>query len=91
MANDEADHVRRDFRDAVNVTPGELETWLGSDESTGHESGRRIVDRLRTKRDDLTDDGLAHMRKAQRPGKSEIETSPRRYSLMNAGHDPLEG
>jgi hypothetical protein len=32
-------------------------------ESTGHAEGRRIVELLRTKESDLTDDDLAHMRK----------------------------
>ncbi len=101
-----------EFRDAVNMTASELEKWLdtdeskevgqksgGSGESTGHESGRRIVELLRTKKDDLTDDDLAHMRKvhgyvqrhlAQEPAKSAVETSKWRYSLMNWGHDPLK-
>jgi hypothetical protein len=111
---DNPDDVRREFREAVNMSPAALEKWLatdesrsvgqpkddGSGESTGHESGRRIVELLRTKKDDLTDDDLAHMRKvsgyvarhlAQRPEKEELETSRWRYSLMNWGHDPLEG
>ena len=110
---DEADTVRREFGEAVNMTAGELEEWLateesqsvgqkssGSAESTGHESGRRIVQLLRTKKADLTDDDLAHMRKvhgyvarhlAQRPEQEDVETSRWRYSLMNWGHDPLKG
>ena len=61
------------------MTAGELEEWLGTDESqavgqksggsgesTGHESGRRIVELLHTKKADLTDDDLAHMRKVAR-------------------------
>jgi hypothetical protein len=111
MADDDPDTVRREFAEAVNMTAAELERWLetdesrdvgqkdGSGESTGHESGRRIVELLRTKKGDLTDDDLAHMRKvhgyvarhlAQRPAKSDIETSKWRYSLMNWGHDPLK-
>jgi hypothetical protein len=112
MADDDRDTVRREFADAVNMTAGELERWLGTDESqsvgqkdggdesTGHASGRRIVELLRTKKDDLTDDDLAHMRKvhgyvqrhlAQEPAKEDVETSRWRYSLMNWGHDPLKG
>jgi hypothetical protein len=94
------------------MTAAELEKWLatdesrsvgqdsdGSGESTGHASGRRIVDLLRTKKDDLTDDDLAHMHKvhgyvqrhlAQHPKKEDVETSRWRYSLMNWGHDPLK-
>ena len=108
----DADTTRREFAEAVNMTAGELEDWLETDdsksvgqksdsggESTGHASGRRIVDLLRTKKDDLTDDDLAHMRKvhgyvqrhlAQEPAKEDVETSKWRYSLMNWGHDPLK-
>ena len=105
------DDVWADWQQAVNMTAGELEKWLENDdsqavgqkdgggESTGHESGRRIVQLLRTKKDDLTDDDLAHMRKvhgyvqrhlAQEPAKEDVETSKWRYSLMNWGHDPLK-
>ena len=112
MAEDDPDTIRRDFSTAVNMTAGELEKWLdaeesasvrqksgGSGESTGHESGRRIVELLRRKKDELTDDDLAHMRKvhgyvqrhlAQQPKKEDVETSRWRYSLMNWGHDPLK-
>lgn len=63
------------FSEAVNMTAGELEKWLGTDrsrdvgqknggrESTGHASGRRIVKLLRTRKDDLCGSDLAHMRK----------------------------
>ena len=106
------DEVRRDFAEAVNMTGKQLEKWLdtpesqavgqhrdGDGESVGHESGRRIVALLGTKKDDLTDDDVAHMRKvvgyvhrhlAQRPTKEDVATSRWRYSLMNWGHDPLD-
>jgi Protein of unknown function (DUF3140) len=112
MAEDDPDTVRREFGEAVNMTAGELESWLqtgesqsvgqksgGSAESTGHESGRRIVELLRTTTSDLTGDDLAHMRTvhgyvarhlAQRPQHEDIGTSRWRYSLMNWGHDPLK-
>ncbi|MCZ2859083.1 DUF3140 domain-containing protein [Blastococcus sp. VKM Ac-2987] len=111
MTTEDPDDVRREFGEAVNMTAGELEEWLateesqavgqkdGGDESTGHVSGRRIVELLRTKKGDLTDDDLAHMRKvhgyvarhlAQRPAQEDVETSRWRYSLMNWGHDPLK-
>jgi SpoVK/Ycf46/Vps4 family AAA+-type ATPase len=111
MADDDHDTIRREFGEAVNMTPKRLEEWLetdesravgqksGSGESTGHESGRRIVELLRTKKDDLTDDDYAHMRKvhgyvqrhlAQEPKKEDVESSNWRYSLMNWGHDPLK-
>ncbi|MCF6509224.1 DUF3140 domain-containing protein [Blastococcus sp. MG754426] len=111
MASDDPDTTRREFGEAVNMTAGELEQWLateesrsvgqkdGDGESTGHASGRRIVELLRTKKGDLDDDDLAHMRKvhgyvarhlAQRPSQEDVETSRWRYSLMNWGHDPLK-
>jgi len=112
MAAHDADTIRREFGEAVNMTAGELEKWLqteesrsvgqkseGSSESVGHESGRRIVELLHTKKADLTDDDLAHMRKvhgyvqrhlAQEPKQEDVETSKWRYSLMNWGHDPLK-
>jgi Protein of unknown function (DUF3140) len=113
MADDDRDEIRAQFREAVNMTAGELATWLDSDESrsvgqksggsgesTGHESGRRIVELLHTKKGDLTDDDHAHMRKvhgyvarhlAQEPQQEDVESSRWRYSLMNWGHDPLKG
>ena len=112
MAQTDADTTRREFAEAVNMTAGELEAWLDSDESqavgqksdgaaesTGHASGRRIVELLRTRKDDLTEDDLDHMRKvhgyvqrhlAQEPAKEDVATSKWRYSLMNWGHDPLK-
>ena len=112
MADEDPDSVRRQFHEAVNTTAGELETWLGTDESkslgqksggagesTGHESGRRIVEILRATRSDLTDDDHAHMRKvhgyvqrhlAQEPVEEDVESSRWRHSVMNWGHDPLK-
>lgn len=102
------DDVWDDWQDAVTMAPAELERWLeteesrsvgqGSGESTGHRSGRRIVEIKRTRKADLTDDDVAHMRKvvgyvrrhlAQRPDGDVTETAWR-YSLMNWGHDPLD-
>ncbi|MCU1692095.1 MAG: putative DNA-binding protein [Frankiales bacterium] len=101
-----------EFTKAVNMSPKELEDWLGTEESqavgqkssegaesVGHESGRRIVTLLRTKKADLTDDDDQHMGKvvsyvhrhlAQEPTKEDVATSRWRYSLMNWGHDPLK-
>jgi hypothetical protein len=105
------DDVQAEFGEAVNMTAGQLEEWLdteesksvgqkdGGGESTGHASGRRIIDILHKKKADLTDDDRAHMRKvvgyvhrhlAQRP-KGDVEDTKWRYSLMNWGHDPLKG
>ena len=65
-----------DFRAAVNMTAGELEKWLGSEESrevgqkksegaesVGHDSGRKIIKLLRARKGDLTEADEAHMRK----------------------------
>lgn len=75
--------VIEEFNDLVNVTADELEAWLKSDdarsagwpkddaegdgETVGHDSGRKIVDILRSNPDKdpekYTDDQVAHMRK----------------------------
>lgn len=104
------DSTWKEFHDTVNMTARELEKWLKTDESksvgqknsgkesTGHASGRRIVDILKAKRSDVTDDDYAHMRKvvgyakrhlAQRPS-GDISDTTWRYSLMNWGHDPAK-
>jgi hypothetical protein len=111
VSDGDDEDVREEFGRLVNMTPKELEDWLASDESrsvgqkdgggesTGHESGRRIVAILRENKGDVDDDDLAHMRKvngyvkrhlAQEPSREEVETSAWRYSLMNWGHDPLK-
>ena len=67
-------------------------------ESVGHESGRKIIEILGSKKADLTDADEAHMRTvvgyvhrhlAQRPDGDVAETKWR-WSLMNWGHDPLK-
>ncbi|KAA1380851.1 DUF3140 domain-containing protein [Aeromicrobium fastidiosum] len=110
-ADDTDDSIRHDFDDVVNMTASELEAWLDTDESkqvgqksdgkresTGHASGRRIIELPRTKKDDLTDADLAHMKKvhgyverhlAQKPD-GDVSETPWRYSLMNWGHDPMK-
>ena len=113
MADATSDDEKRvtwdDFRELVNMTPSSLEKWLASDasqaagqhkdggESTGHASGRTIVEILRKKKGDLTDSDYAHMRKvngyvrrhlAQRPS-GDVRDTRWRHSLMNWGHDPL--
>jgi len=104
---DDPIEIRKAFRDAVNMSPTELEDWLQTDESksvgdsdegesTGHASGRRIVEIKRKNVDELTDADHEHMNKvagyvnrhtAQRPSGDVTETAWR-YSLMNWGHDP---
>ena len=100
--------TRDEFHEAVNMTAKELHEWLGTDtskevgqkaegdESTGHASGRRIIDILGRKKADLTEDDYAQMPKvhgyvkrhsAQRPS-GDVSDTRWRYSLMNWGHDP---
>ncbi len=103
------DDFWQEWRDLVNLTPQELEEWLetdasksvgdsNADESTGHASGRRIIDIKRTNKDQLTDSQWDHMAKvvgyikrhtAQGGPAEDKEHSDWRYSLMNWGHDPL--
>ena len=103
------EEVWDDWRAAVTMTAGRLEEWLqteqsravgdtgGSGEATGHASGRRIVELLRTNKTDLTAADAEHMRTvvgyvhrhlAQRPS-GDVTDTRWRYSLMNWGHDPL--
>jgi hypothetical protein len=106
------DKVQTEFAKAVNMSASEIEDWLatkesrrvgwkGADgsarESIGHVSGRRIVKILGKRKDELSADDFAHMRKvvgfvrrhsAQQPAN--IYTSRWRYSLMNWGHDPIK-
>ncbi|MEV4637156.1 DUF3140 domain-containing protein [Actinoplanes sp. NPDC049548] len=107
MAND----TYTEFKEAVNMTASELEKWLKTEESqevgqksttggesVGHDSGRKIIHILHTKKSDLSDADEAHMRKvvgyvhrhlAQRPS-GDVKDTKWRYSLMNWGHDPLK-
>ena len=78
MADFDRGLVRKQFREAVNMAPAELERWLETEESrkvgfkgkdgtasesVGHASGRHIVRILRKGAAELTDDDYAHMRK----------------------------
>jgi hypothetical protein len=102
--------IRAAFGEYVNMTATELEQWLQTEqsqrsgqhkdggESTGHESGRAIVEILRTKKADISEDDERQMRRvvgyvkrhlAQRPS-GDVEETTWRYSLMNWGHDPLK-
>ena len=109
MEDDKKEEVFSEFNDCVNMQPKELEDWLDTEESksvgdsdsgesTGHKSGRRIVEIKHTNKADLTDSqwehmqkvvGYTHRHKAQKPS-GDIEDSNWRYSLMNWGHDPLK-
>jgi len=112
MPNQHDEHDNRktiaEFREAVNMTASELSAWLradesqevgqkkGDNESTGHQSGRQIVELLVKKQADYDDDDLTqmhhtisyvHRHLAQRPD-GDISETRWRYSLMNWGHDP---
>ncbi len=81
MAKDNSDALDRDaiwkdFGEAVNMTPSELEKWLetedsrsvgwtreGEHEAVGHESGRKIVAIKHKKKVDLSTADYEHMRK----------------------------
>ena len=104
------DEIWDEWGDLVNMAPKELEDWLDTDESksvgdsdsgesTGHKSGRKIVDIKRTNKGDLTDAQWDHMGKvvgyvkrhlSQGGPDDNVEESDWRYSLMNWGHDPLK-
>ena len=106
------DEIWDEWSDLVNMTPKELEDWLeteesrsvgqkdGGGESTGHKSGKRIVEIKNTRKGNLSDDDWSHMGKvvgyikrhlAQGGPDEDMEHSDWRYSLMNWGHDPTKG
>lgn len=110
-SDEDRKEIRSDFRDAVNMSPQELKDWLetaesrsvgdsdGDAESTGHKSGRRIVEIKRKAVADLSEDDHDWMKKvvgyvnrhlAQGGPGEDMEHSAWRYSLMNWGHDPLK-
>ena len=110
MSSKSKEEIWQEWRDLVNVAPADLENWLQTSESqsvgdsedresTGHKSGRYIVDIKRTNKADLTEDQWAYMarvvgyikRHCSQGGPQEnVECSPWRYSLMNWGHAPLK-
>ena len=76
MSATDAKDAIDEFKEAVNMTPKELERWLETDdskavgwkegegaESTGHASGRRIAELLGKRQGDYTDDDVKHMRR----------------------------
>ena len=103
--------IHSEFKKLVNMSSGEIEKWLKTEESKsvgqdsgdgtsiGAKSGARIAKLLGKDKAKLITADLEHMKKvtgyisrhlAQGPTKSDEETSPWRYSLMNWGHDPLK-
>lgn len=108
--NKEQEEIYNAFNSLVNMQPKELQEWLKTEksksvgdspdggESTGHESGRRIVKIKRTKKADLTEDDFDHMSKvigyikrhtAQRP-QGDVSETNWCYSLKNWGFDPTK-
>ena len=102
------DEIWDEWRDLVNMTPKELAEWLetdesksvgdsnGDEESTGHESGRKILKIKDTNKGDLSDDDWDHMAKVvgyiKRHGAQvpdDPEGSDWTYSMKNWGHDPF--
>jgi Protein of unknown function (DUF3140) len=102
--------ILREFREAVNMSAKDLAAWLKTeesqtvgmkqhegDESTGHASGRHIVELLNQKSNYSEDDynqmrrvvSYIHRHMAQKPD-GDIEHTRWRYSLKNWGHEPLK-
>ncbi len=90
--------LKTDESRSVGQSGESTKSGTGGGESTGHRSGRRIVDILEKKVDDLTEADYEHMNKVvgyvhrhakQRPS-GDITASRWRYSLMNWGHDPCK-
>lgn len=110
MSDKSKGQIWDEWQDLVNMAPQELEDWLeteesksvgdsASGESTGHKSGRRIVQIKRTNKGDLSGDQWDHMAKvvgyikrhlSQGGPDEDAETSAWRHSLMNWGHDPMK-
>lgn len=75
MKEEEEKSIRKEFREAVNMAPHELEEWLDTEasrsvgqkgageESVGHASGRRIVKILNKTKDEYSESEYEHMRK----------------------------
>ena len=72
--DDDQKATLKEFKEAVNMTPKELERWLQTDdsqragqkdggESTGHEMGRNIALLLGKKQADYTDDDVKQMQR----------------------------
>lgn len=110
-SNKPREEIWDEWNALVNMTRTELRRWLDSEqsqavgadagdgESTGHKSGRRIIDILGTNKGDLTGDDWDHMARvvgyakrhlAQGGPQEDVEHSAWRYSLMNWGHDPCK-
>lgn len=88
MDDDERKDIRREFDEAVNMTPSTLERFLDTDESksvgqkdgggesVGHEAGRKILAIKAKKVADLTDGDYEHMRKVHGYVKRHLAQRP---------------
>lgn len=106
--------VIQEFGELVNMTADELESWLkeeqsqesgwskddGSEETVGHESGRKIIEILRKNPnkdpENYDEEDIPHMRKVvsynkrhlAQEEKAKQDTESKSYkSLKNWGHD----
>jgi Protein of unknown function (DUF3140) len=73
--NKDRELVIQHFREVVNMSPKQLESWLenedsqkvgqkdGNNESVGHKSGKYIVNLLQKQRSEYSDEDIAHMQK----------------------------
>jgi hypothetical protein len=83
-----------EFKEVVNMTPGELEKWLDTEESKsvgqdsgdgtaiGHKSGEKIVAIKSKSKGDLTDEDYEHMQK--------VISYVRRHTAQRPGGDITE-
>lgn len=76
MVNDGDKSTIKEFKEAVNMSPKELGSWLETDdskkvgyketegsESVGRQSGRQIIDLLKKKQDEYNEGDMKHIRK----------------------------
>ena len=87
---DDRQQIIKEFDEAVNMTPKELEEWLQTDESKsvgqsdgggeskGHESGRRIVEIKRKNQSAYTDDDIEHMKRVNGYVKRHLRQAPKK-------------
>ena len=75
MEKEKQDEIYKEFKEAVNMAPAQLEQWLkteqsksvgwdsGDGESIGHKSGEHIIEILTKKKAELGKDDYKHMQK----------------------------
>lgn len=108
MTAPETDELWNEFHTVVNMSSRELQDWLrthsaGEDsealpDAAGSETGRHVLEILGKRKQDLTDDDVAVMRRVVTAVRSERRQdleptagqAPWRHRLMTMGHDPLK-